>query len=217
MYPECRHVRPSGEGCRAAALKGSHWCYFHGRLHERYTAQQARHRLHTLRDTSGRFSPAHSGLDPRPGQPSRPHLAPTDSAVAAEPSASGYAPQTSLVTLDYGSIPVADAPPSHAPHDTPFSLPPVEDTASIQLALMEVLEALAANQIDPKRAGLLLYGLQVASSNAKHVMLHSNSVRSVSFTGDGIPLAPQQYGWDLDDIEAEYEEDEESDEESSEA
>ena len=63
-----------------------------------------------------------------------------------------------------------------------------------------------------KRAGLLLYGLQVASANAKHVMLHSNSVRSITYTGDGIPLAPQEYGWDLEDIEAEYEEDEESSE-----
>jgi hypothetical protein len=215
MYPECRHVRPSGEGCRAAALKGSHWCYFHGRLHERYRAQQARHQFHTLRDTTGRFTPVHRSLDARPGRPSRPRPASADPGVAAEPSASGSAPQTSLVTLDYGSIPVADAPPSHAPHDTPFSLPPVEDTASIQLALIEVLEALAANQIDPKRAGLLLYGLQVASSNAKHVSLDSTSVRSVSYTGDGIPLAPQEYGWDLEDIEAEYEDDEE-DEESSE-
>jgi hypothetical protein len=133
--------------------------------------------------------------------------------VAAEPSASGSSPQTSLATLDYGSIPVATRDvEGSAGRDTPFSLPPVEDTASIQLALIEVLEALAANQIDPKRAGLLLYGLQVASSNAKHVMLHSNSVRSVSYTGDGIPLAPQEYGWDLEDIEAEYEEDEESSE-----
>ena len=213
MYPECRHIRPSGEGCRAAALKDSHWCYFHGRLHERYRAQQARHQLHSRRDITGRFTPAHSSLDARPGQPSRPHSAPADPGVAAEPSASGSSPQTALATLDYGSIPVATRDvEGPAGYDTPFSLPPVEDTASIQLALIEVLEALAANQIDPKRAGLLLYGLQVASSNAKHVMLHSNSVRSVSYTGDGIPLAPQEYGWDLEDIEAEYEEDEESSE-----
>jgi hypothetical protein len=213
MYPECRHIRPSGEGCRAAALKGSHWCYFHGRLHERYSAQQARHRLHSLRDTSGRFSPAHCSLDAWPGQSSCAHPASADSGLAAEPSAPGSSPQTSLATLDYGSIPVATRDvEGSAGRDTPFSLPPVEDTASIQLALIEVLEALAANQIDPKRAGLLLYGLQVASSNAKHVMLHSNSVRSVSYTGDGIPLAPQEYGWDLEDIEAEYEEDEESSE-----
>jgi hypothetical protein len=215
MYPECRHVRPGGNGCRAAALKGSHWCYFHGRLHERYRAQQARHQLHSRRDPSGRFTPAldfgpHSSLDPRPGQPSRPHPAPTDPGLAADSSASGSPAETSLVatTLDYGSIPVADAAPSRSSHDTPFSLPPVEDTASIQLALIEVLEALAANQIDAKRAGLLLYGLQVASSNAKHVMLHSTSIRSVTYTSDGIALAPQEYGWDVEDLEDEDEEEE---------
>jgi hypothetical protein len=205
MYPQCRHVCPDGDGCRAAAIKGRHWCYFHDRLHERYRAQQARHQLHSQRNASGRFTPALAlSLGTRPGQPSRPHPASTDPAVAADSSAPGSPSETSLIpTLDYGSIPVGDHLPAHSPHDTPFSLPPVEDTASIQLALIEVLEALAANQIDPKRAGLLLYGLQVASSNAKHVFLHSSSIRSVSYTSDGIALAPQQYGWDVEDLEDE--------------
>jgi hypothetical protein len=132
--------------------------------------------------------------------------------VAADSSAPGSPSETSLIpALDYGSIPVGDHIPSHSPHDAPFSLPPVEDTASIQLALIEVLEALAANQIDPKRADLLLYGLQVASSNAKHVSLHSSSIRSVSYTSDGIALAPQQYGWDVEDLEDEDEDEEEED------
>lgn len=210
MYPQCRHVRPDGEGCHAAAIKGSHWCYFHKRLHERYHAQQARHQLHSQRNAAGRFTPALAlAVGTRPGQPSRPHPASTDPAVAADSSAPGSPSETSLVaTLDYGSIPVGDHVPSHSTHDTPFSLPPVEDTASIQLALIEVLEALAANQIDPKRAGLLLYGLQVASSNAKHLSLHSTSIRSVSYTSDGIALAPQEYGWDIEDLEDEDEEEE---------
>jgi len=217
MYPECRHVRPSGENCNAAALKGSHWCYFHGRLHERYRAQQARQRLHNQRDASGRFTPAHDAVphcsvDARPGQPSRPHPAPADPGVAADPS-----PAALTQTLDYGAIPVVDRESAAAglsdtrAQDVPLQLPPVEDTASIQLALMDVLQALAANQLDPKRAGLLLYGLQVASSNAKHVMLRSSSIRSITYTGDGIPLAPQEYGYDLEDIEAESEAENEAD------
>jgi hypothetical protein len=213
MYPQCRHVRPDGEGCHAAALKGSHWCYFHNRLHERYRAQQARHQLHSQRNASGRFTPALAlSLGTRPGQSSRPHPAATDQGVAADPSAQDSSSETSLIpTCDYGSIPVGERASAGAPalnqvHDTPFSLSPVEDSASIQLALIEVLEALAANQIDPKRAALLLYGLQVASSNAKHVTLYSSSIRSVTYTGDGIPLAPQEYGWDVEDIEAEDEE-----------
>ena len=35
MYPECRHVRPSGGTCNSPALKGSHFCYFHARLQQR--------------------------------------------------------------------------------------------------------------------------------------------------------------------------------------
>jgi hypothetical protein len=184
MYPECRHVHPTGAGCNAAALKNSHWCYFHHRFHERYRAQQARLRLHSQRDAAGRFTP--------------------------EPSSS-----TALVpTSDYGTYPVADDHRSSAAPDVhvntfaqaaSLSLPPIEDSASVQLALVEVLEALAANQIDTKRAGLLLYGLQVAAANAKHVHLRSTSIQSVSYTADGIPLAPQEYGWDIEDIEEEIE------------
>ncbi|HEY3988651.1 MAG TPA: hypothetical protein VGM02_05075 [Acidobacteriaceae bacterium] len=198
MYPQCRHVHPNGESCHAAALKGSHWCYFHNRLHERYRSQQARHRLHSQRDASGRFTPTPSS-------------------------------DTALVPAsDYGIIPVGapsgchpersegSAVSSHSPLNTPFSLPPIEDSASVQLALAEVLEALAADQIDAKRAGLLLYGLQVASANAKHVHLHRSSIQSVSYTADGIALAPQEYGWDVEDIEDEDDqEDEDEDEESA--
>jgi hypothetical protein len=44
-------------------------------------------------------------------------------------------------------------------------LPTLEDGDSIQMALMQVMEALLRDQIDNKLAGLLLYGLQIASSN----------------------------------------------------
>jgi len=40
-----------------------------------------------------------------------------------------------------------------------------EDRAAIQIAIGEVLQRIAAESIDNKRAGLLLYGLQIASSN----------------------------------------------------
>jgi hypothetical protein len=40
-----------------------------------------------------------------------------------------------------------------------------EDRAAIQLSIGEVLQRIAANQLDPRRAGLLLYGLQIASGN----------------------------------------------------
>ncbi len=47
---------------------------------------------------------------------------------------------------------------------TTFTLPELEDRASIQLALSEILQRIAANDLDPKRAGHLLYGLQIAAS-----------------------------------------------------
>ena len=46
-----------------------------------------------------------------------------------------------------------------------LQLPTLEDANSIQMAVMQVMEALLRDQIDNKLAGLLLYGLQIASSN----------------------------------------------------
>src|SRR5664280_3377733 len=51
----------------------------------------------------------------------------------------------------------------------PFQLPVLEDAAAIQLAIGDVLNALLAGQIDHKTAGLVLYGLQTAAGNVRHV------------------------------------------------
>ena len=48
-----------------------------------------------------------------------------------------------------------------------LQLPTLEDADSIQLGVMQVMDALLRDQIDTKIAGLLLYGLQIASSNLK--------------------------------------------------
>jgi hypothetical protein len=56
-----------------------------------------------------------------------------------------------------------------------LDLPTLEDRESIQVALSMLLGALARNRIDTKSAGLLLYGLQVASSNAKSLSTHSET------------------------------------------
>ena len=248
MYPECRHVRPSGEGCRAAALQGSHWCYFHARMHSRQAQRHAeRDLLQSIRretarrqhrQHNGRFAPAlplpshpsvHSSVDARPLQSSHPQtlteLSSRSERSEAEGSAVGLTTETDTddtgtETYDYGALPVGsghrDQPNTHesAPADAAsLDLPPIEDTASIQLALIEVLQALAANQLDTKRAGLLLYGLQVASANAKHCKIPSHGVRSITHTDDGIPLAPQEYGYDLEDIEEEILRDEEEEDE----
>jgi hypothetical protein len=184
MYPQCRHVLPSSDRCHAAAIKGGHWCYYHARLHFQQTQRQAQESARRSREAR-----------------SRPRLADGTFAPSEE-------------TIDHGTYPVGNAegaaqpersegPATDAdPRETiPLELPAVEDSASIQLALIQVLQALAAGQLEPRRAGLLLYGLQVASANAKNVRIHSNSIRSVSYTREGIPLATQEHGWDVEDIE----------------
>jgi hypothetical protein len=46
-----------------------------------------------------------------------------------------------------------------------FELPLPEDRSAIQTSIGLVLQRLAAKQLDPRHAGLLLYGLQIASLN----------------------------------------------------
>jgi hypothetical protein len=46
-------------------------------------------------------------------------------------------------------------------------IPPLEDRVSVQLALSEVINALACNFIDSKRANALFFGLKLAAANAK--------------------------------------------------
>ncbi len=52
--------------------------------------------------------------------------------------------------------------------DQPINLPFPEDMHAVQLSLFEVLNGLANNRIDPKRAGLMLYALQQAATNLNH-------------------------------------------------
>ena len=49
-------------------------------------------------------------------------------------------------------------------HTLFLELPATEDRASIQLAISEIVTAVAKYAMDPKRAGILLYALQIASS-----------------------------------------------------
>jgi hypothetical protein len=49
--------------------------------------------------------------------------------------------------------------------NTGLDLPLLEDANAIQVAIQEVMQAILDRRIDAKRAGLLLYSLQLASSN----------------------------------------------------
>ena len=170
MVPECRHVLSNGDRCGAVAMRESHWCYFHARLHDqnaqrlaREAERRRRQARSQLRLGDGTFAPCEATQTFDQGYP-----------VISEAESGVTAPAVEL---------------AEAVESVSLRLPDAEDSASIQLALIEVLHALAANQLDPRRAGLLLYGLQVGSANAKGVHFHSRGVRGISYTEDGIPLA----------------------------
>jgi hypothetical protein len=59
-------------------------------------------------------------------------------------------------------------------HDSAFDFPVLEDANAIQVALIQVIRAIADNKIETKRAGLLLYALQTASFNLKRASLEPN-------------------------------------------
>ena len=77
-----------------------------------------------------------------------------------------------------------------------LDFPPLEDRESIQLALSMLITAMAQNRIEPKRATTLLYGLQVASANARGLRLQPSRsciVRETVLDDDsGIAIAPDE-------------------------
>jgi len=81
---------------------------------------------------------------------------------------------------------------SLTPESRTFELPTLEDHASIQLALSLLLRAMAQNEIDPKRAGMMLYLLQIASANIRNIPDEPAVVTDVVLTPDGHELAPAE-------------------------
>ena len=81
-----------------------------------------------------------------------------------------------------------------APQQT-IDIGPLEDRASVQMAISTVLNALASGRLDQSRATALLYGLQLASTNCirKHLEhAHAtNPVTEVEITPEGELLAPR--------------------------
>jgi hypothetical protein len=120
MYHECRHIMPSGSRCHSPALRNTHFCFFHTRLHR--------------------------SIEPK----------------------SKFADQS-------------------------LQLPVIEDASSVQIALNQVLSALGSGQLEPRRAGLLLYGLQIAAQITARSKDHKPSeiVRSLSNESEGAALAPE--------------------------
>jgi hypothetical protein len=127
QYEVCRHIRTNGLQCKAAALNGGIWCYFHHRLHQRHIS------FRSTEATRGYLIP---------GQ----HI----------------------------------------------ELTALEDRESVQVALSVVINALATGKLDIKRATALLYGLQLASNNARGLRIEpvaSRVVRTIEPSPEGLDLA----------------------------
>jgi hypothetical protein len=60
-----------------------------------------------------------------------------------------------------------------------LELPALEDANAVQMAIMRVQKALIDDEISEKKAGLLLYSLQMASSNLKHTTFTSKDKKDV--------------------------------------
>ncbi len=95
-----------------------------------------------------------------------------------------------------------------------FVLPLLEDANAVQMALMQVMQLLAWGEMDHKVAGLLLYGLQTASSNLSCVDFEPGEPTDVVIIREDVQLTdiggPQ---WDPEEFESGEDEEEEEEEE----
>jgi hypothetical protein len=82
-----------------------------------------------------------------------------------------------------------------------MQIPFLEDRGAVQIALSEVVSALASHHIEFKRAALMIYALQVASSNAKNAadIVAIQQVRDISENEEGDELAPEVTAPDPED------------------
>ena len=55
-----------------------------------------------------------------------------------------------------------------------FILPPMEDAVSIQASLSKIIRLLAAGEIETETASVILYSLQLASTNLPHAELEKS-------------------------------------------
>ena len=69
-----------------------------------------------------------------------------------------------------------------------LELPALEDANAVQMAIMRVQKALIDGEISDKQAGLLLYSLQMASSNLKHTTFTDSKKAVVT----EMPVSPER-------------------------
>ncbi len=77
-------------------------------------------------------------------------------------------------------------------HQSTFTLLEPDNRTAIQLNLGEIMRRLAAHELDPKRAGLLLYALQIAACNLpKSVAQAPETIEDITLDETLGPLAPE--------------------------
>ena len=89
---------------------------------------------------------------------------------------------------------VANGAPAPVPQATTIAIPMLEDRSALQIALSEVLRAVAANQIDTNRGWLLLSGLQMASKNCAgddEIGGDSCQIHELELTPEGEEVGPR--------------------------
>jgi hypothetical protein len=76
----------------------------------------------------------------------------------------------------------------------PIELPSLEDPSGVQMAIMQVLSSLGASRLDPRHAGLYLYGIQLATQIALRAAGQGQPECPVTTLSmeDGELLAPAQ-------------------------
>jgi hypothetical protein len=98
-----------------------------------------------------------------------------------------------------------------------FTMPVLEDADSVQVALMQVMRLILAGQLDPKIAGLLLYALQTAFLNLRHMKLEPYQHESVVIDPSSVAEnGLDEKAWSKEQFEEEEEEEEDDGEEDSE-
>jgi hypothetical protein len=80
----------------------------------------------------------------------------------------------------------------------PLELPFPEDRAAVLMSLAMIFRTMGARKLDPKQAGLFLYGLQIASQNVERFdpILPTNTVTGLTHTRDGQELGPKDIACD---------------------
>jgi hypothetical protein len=85
-------------------------------------------------------------------------------------------------------------PKTRSGEEEPIEIPLLEDHWAVQIAISQVLARLANSTLDARRAGLMLYGLQIAARVAyqRPSLFSEDAVRSVTTTNDGQDIGPEK-------------------------